>query len=377
VGAEVIKVEEPSGDEARDYGPFPHNIPHSERSGLFLYLNANKKGITLNLQTKTGKELFLRLIEKADVLVENYPPPQAEGLGLRYEALKGINPRIIVASITPYGIGGPYKGWKGYAINTAAGGGMSLTIGEPHREPLNPPLSLSHYQSGVVAATAVMSALIAREEIGEGQQIEVSEMEVWACLHTGYNVTGYVYHGRKRIRSGHRTPAAYPYTILPCKDGYFSLIAIQGFQWKRFLELMGGGRVPDWYENDPKFKDRFEAGRKYADELDAKVCEWLSLYTKEELFKLCRERKIPFTPVRTIKEVAECPHLRERGYFVQAGHKEAGTLTYPGPPFRLYKTPASLEKTAPLLGEHNREIYCHLLGLKEEELSQLRRAGVI
>ena len=378
LGAEVIKVEKPVvGDEARQYGPFPQDLPHPEQSGLFLYLNTNKLSITLNAEAATGVNILKELLKKSDIFIEDNPPAVMEGLGLDYANLQKVNPGIIMVSITPFGQSGPYRDYKGYAINCSALGGQSVCAGEPGREPLTPPLSLGHYQSGAAGAVAALAALFARELTGKGQQADISEAQVWATLHTGNQVSAFVMHGLRRMRWGHRTPGVYPYTILPCQDGYVSMIAIQGYQWKRFLELMGDGEVPDWYANDPRFKDRREISLKYADEMDALLAPWLMSHTKEEIYSLCRERRIPFAPVKNIKEVVNDPHLEVREYFVEVEHPATGPLKYPGAPYKLSQTPWKVDNPAPLLGEHNEEVYCQRLGYPREELSQLRRGGVI
>jgi len=256
-------------------------------------------------------------------------------------------------------------------------GGQSVCAGEPGREPLTPPLSLGHYQSGAAGAVAALAALFARELTGKGQQADISEAQVWATLHTGNQVSAYVMHGLKRMRWGHRTPGVYPYTILPCQDGYVSMIAIQGYQWKRFLELIGDGEVPDWYANDPRFKERREISLKYADEMDALLAPWLMSHTKEEIYSLCREKRIPFAPVKNIKEVVNDSHLEVREYFVEVEHPATGPLKYAGAPYKLSQTPWKVDNPAPLLGEHNEEVYCQRLGYSREELSQLRRGEII
>jgi CoA:oxalate CoA-transferase len=378
LGAEVIKIEKPEvGDEARQYGPFPQDLPHPERSGLFLYLNTNKLSITLNVEAATGANIFKELLKESDIFIEDNPPAVMESLGLDYANLQKVNPGIIMVSITPFGQSGPYRDYKGYAINCSALGGQSVCAGEPGREPLTPPLSLGHYQSGAAGAVAALAALFARELTGKGQQADISEAQVWATLHTGNQVSAYVMHGLKRMRWGHRTPGIYPYTILPCQDGYMSMIAIQGYQWKRFLELIGNGEVPDWYANDPRFKDRREISLKYADEMDALLAPWLTSHTKEEIYKLCREKKIPFAPVRNTKEVVNDPHLKVREYFVEVEHPATGPLKYPGAPYKLSETPWKVDRPAPLLGEHNEEVYCQRLGYPKEELSKLRQGGII
>lgn len=377
LGAEVIKVEPPEGDESRRHGPFPDDIPHPEKSGLFLYLNANKLGITLNVRNAKGRQMLLDLLKRSDVFVENNPPKVMAELGLDYPSLSRLSPSLIVTSITPYGQTGPYRDWKGYDINSSGLGGISYSVGDPQREPLNLPVSQSHVQGAVHAASATMVALLARQATGKGQHVDVAEANVWAAFHGGQGVYSYVFEGRVRKRSGHRTPGFYPYTILPCKDGYVSMIAGRGHQWKRFLELVGGGEVPEWYSRDPRFRDRLEMSWKYANELDSLLAPWLMKHTKKEIFNLCQERRIPFTPVNTIEEVVNEPHLNDRGFFVEINHPGAGRFKYPGPPYRLSETPWRVERPAPLLGEHNEEIYCKRLGYSREELIRLRGAGII
>jgi crotonobetainyl-CoA:carnitine CoA-transferase CaiB-like acyl-CoA transferase len=374
LGAEVIKVEEPGlGDESRRYGPFPGDIPHPERSGLFLYLNANKKGVTLNVKTPTGRDILKDLLKEADVFVENNPPRQMEDIGLDYATLREWNPRLVVTSITSFGQTGPYRDYKGYALNTAGIGGQTVRTGEPGREPLAPALSQSNYQSGAMGATATIGALFARMSTGLGQQVDISEAEVWATIHLGHGVHLGVFEGRKSIRAGHRTISVYPWAILPCKDGYMCLIAIQGYQWKRFLEAIGS---PEWM-TDTRFRDRITMSVMYADEADALVQVWLIDHTKDEIFELCRRDQITFAPVRDIDEVAGDLHFKERGYFVDIDRAHTGVLKYPGAPYELSETPWQLTCPAPLLGEHNKEIYCDRLGYSNNDLAKLRRGGII
>lgn len=374
LGAEVIKIEDPgAGDESRRYGPFPDDVPHLERSGLFLYLNSNKLGITLNLRSATGRKILKGLLSEADVFVENSAPGLMAELGLDHEALKEINPGLIVTSITPFGQTGPYAQYKGYALNTAALGGQCMRTGEPSRPPLAPALSQSHYQSGSMGAAATMGAVFSRMATGLGQHVDISEADVWATIHLGHGVHLGVFEGRKSIRSGHRTISVYPWCILPCKDGYMCLIAIQGYQWKRFLEAMG---EPEWM-GDERFRDRIMMAWQYADEVDSLVETWLVDHTKEEIFRMCREGQITFAPVRDIDEVMNDPHFAERGYFVEMDREYVGTLKYPGAPYQLSETAWRLAKPAPSLGEDNEEIYCKRLGYSREELVRLRRGGII
>jgi crotonobetainyl-CoA:carnitine CoA-transferase CaiB-like acyl-CoA transferase len=374
MGAEVIKVEEPgNGDEARAYGPFPDDVPHLERGGLFLYLNGSKLGVTLNVGTATGRDMLLELVKGADVFVENNFPGDMTELGLDYPSLREVNPRLIVTSITPFGQSGPYRDYKGYALNTAGLGGQTMRTGEADREPLAPALRQSHYQGGSMGAAATMGALFARMATGQGQHVDISEAEVWATIHHGHGVHLGVFEGRKSIRAGHRTISVYPWCILPCKDGYMCLIAIQGYQWKRFLEAMG---MPEW-TGDSRFENRIIMAMEHADELDALVTTWLLDHTKDEIFQICREKQITFAPIRDMAEVAADPHFDDRAYFVEMERRYSGKLRYPGAPYKLSKTPWQLKSPAPTLGEHNEEIFGGRLGYSTEDLAGLRRGNVI
>ncbi|MEE9496085.1 MAG: CoA transferase [Desulfobacterales bacterium] len=378
LGARVSKIEEPIvGDISRRCGPFPNDIPHIDKSGLFHYLNRNKQGVTLDIQKTTGREIFLELIKDADVLVEDLWPKLAESLKLNFDHLKEVNPNLIVVSITPFGQTGPYKNYKAYAINASALGGMSTIVGEAHREPLTPPFSLGYFQTGIIAANAVMFALIAKRRDEKGQHIDISEAESWAIFHTGNVVSAFIYSGRKRTRTGHRTFAPYPYTLLPCKDGYISMIALRGSEWKRFLEIVGDGEVPEWYASDDRFKDRLKAGLEYADVLDSLLTPWLMSHTRQEIFNRCREKHVPFTPVRNMDEVVNCEHLNKRQYFEEIKCPDIEPYKCPGAPVRFSKSPWNLNKTGPNLSEHNYDVYCELLGYSREQLVQLRKSNII
>jgi len=375
LGAEVIKIEEPDlGDNSRRYGPFLNDTPHPERSGLFLFLNANKLGITLNLKTITGRKIFNQLLAQADALVENYPPRVVEDLELDYSHLREINRGIILTSITPFGHTGPYKDYKAYEINCSAAGGVSRGIGYPDREPLTMPMSQGAYQAGISAAVGTLCALLARKVIGEGQHVDVSEVEVWTNLNTGAHLLTYIYRGVTGTRRGrHGSFFYYPHSILPCKNGQIFLIAPQIEQWTRFIDLMG---TPEWSMN-PRYRNRRAMGGEYPDEVDNLIIPWLKEHTKEELFSLCRKNRIPLAPLRTVDGLVEDPHLKAREFFVEVDHQETGMLKYPGAPFKLSKTPWAIEHSAPLLGEHNEEIFVKRLGYSKDDLVRLRGQGII
>jgi crotonobetainyl-CoA:carnitine CoA-transferase CaiB-like acyl-CoA transferase len=378
LGARVIKIEKPvEGDLSRRCGPFPDDDPHTDKSALFHYLNRNKKGITLDIRKTAGRRIFLKLLEDTDVLVEDLLPKSAKDLKLDYNHLREVNPNLIVVSITPFGQTGPYKDYKAYAINASAIGGMSTIVGEPQREPLTPPFSLGNFQTGIITANAIMFALMARWKNEKGQHLDISEAESWAIFHTGNVVSAFIYSGRKRTRTGHRTYAPYPYTLLPCKDGYISMIALRGSEWKRFLEIVGDGKVPQWYASDDRFKDRSKAGMEYADVLDDLLSPWLLSHTRQEIFNRCREKHVPFTPVRNMDEVLNCEHLNNRRYFETIQCAEADSLKCPGPPVRFSESKWNLNQTAPSLSEHNQQVYVDQLGYSKDRVTQLEKMGVI
>jgi crotonobetainyl-CoA:carnitine CoA-transferase CaiB-like acyl-CoA transferase len=375
LGAEVIKVEIPlKGDESRQYGPFPNDIPNNEKSGLFLYLNSNKLSVTIDPTKESGRELLIKLIEKADIFVHNLPTGLIKKLKLHYTELKKKNPQIIMTSISPFGQTGPYKHWKGYSINCCALGGLSTSLGYPAREPLTAPLSQGAYQAGLCAAIAIMIAVFKRYKTNLGEHIDLSETECWATFHMGVGMQAYIEEGRIRVRSGHRSlHRPYPDEVLPCKDGYVCIDTPQKRQWARFLDIMGN---PDW-ANDPIFEDRVKTTDEYGDRADAYLSKWLMNHGKEEIFKVCQDNKVPAAPIKTVADVVNDEHLNERGYFVEIDHPHAGKLKYPSTGYTFSLTPSLNYHCAPCLGEHNEKIYCDKLGYSRMDLVTLRRAGVI
>lgn len=375
MGAEVVKVERPVlGDRARQYGPFPDDVPNHEASGLFLSLNLGKRSVTLNAESATGRDLLRRLLERADVLVTNHAPGYIEGLALDYERLREVNPRLVVTTITPFGWTGPYRDYPGYDITVMALGGILFSVGEPGRAPLAPPCFQSDYQAGLAGASATVTALLAREATGRGQHADIAAYEPFSTYHSGATATTFVYEGVTGHRAGRRRADLYPYTLLPCKDGLLCLIARDGRQWKRFLvDVMQREDIA----NDPRYRDRRVVAEQYPEEMDALLEPWLRQHTREEVFALCRQHRVPFAPVRRVDEVLADPHLAERGYFTEVEHPVAGRLPYPGAPFQLSEAPWEVRGPAPALGEANEEIWCQRLGHSREEMVRLRQAKVI
>ena len=373
MGADVLKIERSDGgDWARDYGPYPNDLPHRERSGLFLYLNANKRGVTLNLDTPTGREIMAALVSRYDVLVHNLHPTEMDRIGLDYDTLRLNNDGLVMASITPFGLTGPYRNWKAYDINLAAGGGICEGLGSPEREPLTFGTPEVGYFAGVAAASSLVTALLAREESGPGQHIDIAEIESMAGLYNGPEALMAVYQWRVTRRTGHHAlDFPYPNCILRCKDGYIFVGSPEGRQWRRLLELMGS---PEW-SLEPRFRNRTVMNNEHADEVDGYVEEWLLQYTKAELLEMALEHRIPLAPVRGFDEVRNDPGLST--LFKGVDRADTGPVAIPGPPYEMSDTKVFEAFPAPTLGQHNSETYRGELGYTPEEVAQLYRTRII
>ena len=378
MGADVVKVDRADGgDWARDYGPYPNDLPHRERSGLFLYLNADKRGVTLNLDTPTGREILAGLLSRFDVLVHNLHPAEMDRVGLDYDTLRPHNDALVMASITPFGLTGPYRNWKAYDINLAAGGGICEGLGSPEREPLTFGTPEVGYFAGAAAASSIVMALLARDD-GDpsagsaGQHIDIAEIETLAGLYNGPEALMAVYQWRVTRRTGHHAlDFPYPNCILRCKDGYIFVGSPEGRQWRRLLELMGS---PEWSQ-EPRFRNRTVMNNEYADEVDGYVEEWLLQHTKAELLEMALEHRIPLAPVRGFDEVRHDPSLAT--LFSEIDRPDTGPVTIPGSPYQLSDAIVSPSRPAPTLGQHNSEVYCGELGYTPEEVAQLYRTGII
>ena len=370
LGAEVVKIEQPSlGDPARQKGPFPGDLPHPEKSGLFLYLNTNKLGITLDVHTEEGRKVFRELAQWADILIEDSPPGRMGELGLNYESLSALNPRLIVTSITPYGQTGPYRDRKSYHLNLYHASGHSAFVYITPSEAEGPPLAagglVGDYDAGLTAAVATLGALFWRLHTREGQHVDISELEALV--------------GLERVEVNHFAnnpgPRRWPGMIgglMPCKDGYVVITAAQDHQWWALVELMGN---PAWAQEE-ECKNEFTRSR-HRDEIQPRILEWMSRHTREEIYHQGQSLNVPVGPVWTAEEIAGWEQARQRGFFVELDHAEVGRLTYPSAAYCLSRTPWRGERAAPLLGQHNEQVYCGRLGYSREELARLAAEGVV
>ncbi len=380
MGAEVIKIERPgSGDVARTRGPFPGDDPHPDRSTLFLYLNTNKIGISLDITKPEGVALFRDLVKEADILVETQTPGFLDSLGIGYDSLHQIVPQLIVTSISPFGQTGPYKEYKAYNLNTFHAGVVGYEtpfnyVTDPENEP---PVKAGGQQADMLtawtAASATMSAVFHRDLTGEGQHVDISEVE--AVAHMIRPNTALYSHeppdGPNRSRFLRRTKWGLAY-VFPCQDGHVALLALTDQHWESLKVLMGR---PEWAESElfATLLSRFQN----LDALEVSVAAWITDQKRDELAREGQDLHIPVFPVRDMQEVVESDQYRERGFLVDIDHPATGPLTYPGAPFKFSATPWQVRSPAPQLGQHNAKVYGERLGLSAERIEQLRQQGVI
>jgi crotonobetainyl-CoA:carnitine CoA-transferase CaiB-like acyl-CoA transferase len=373
LGAEVIKVEKPEGDDARRRGPYLGDIPNPELSGPFLYHNTNKLGITLNVDSPMGRDIFKRLTDSADVLIEDGAPGEMERLGLNYEVLGQTNPSLIMASITPFGLDGPYRDYKSYYLNTyhASGGGYVLPAASPNadREPLKGGGYVGECDIGAYVSVSIVAALFWRNAGGTGQFIEISKQDALMCLER-MNIVRYYMMGKSPTRVGVNRVRD---TLVRCRDGgYLIVVLYPAKQWEGIIEALGN---PEWAKEEKfstqKLRDaNFEA-------LKVRLGEEALKYDTEDLFFKIQDNGTACAPICSAEQVFKSPQTKARDFFVEIDHQAAGKLMYPGLPYKLSTMAPSHNQGAPLLGRHNAEVYGSRLEYSKEDLIKMREAGVI
>ena len=370
LGAEVIKVEPLGGDCTRRVGPFPEDVPDPEKSGLFLYLNMGKKSITLNLAGRAAVDLLRALVKDADILLESSPPGYLDSVGLAYEELESANPGFVLVSITGFGQTGPYKDYLATDLITNAVSGLMATMGDPDREPMNIGGWMSHYHVGAQAFSAALIALYSREATGQGQHVDISAMEAMTAASEN-SLAGWPYNHELEQRSGNlgRFGAQ---GIFSCRDGFVNIDTVIGnfHSFEILAKLTGIHEL-----SDPAFADA-DSRIQHAEEINDLIRPWVEERTKAEIYPTGQSHRLPFGYVANVQDLLESPQLRDREFFVEVDHLVAGRLVYPGAPFRMSETPWQSGR-APLLGEHNLEIYCGRLKYSRATLVRLRQQGVI
>ncbi|MBW2623461.1 MAG: CoA transferase, partial [Deltaproteobacteria bacterium] len=353
MGAEVIKVEPPEGDPARQAGPFPKDEPHPERSGLFLYNNTSKRGMALDLDDPEGLQKFKSLIEWADILIENISPAYLSDRGLTWENLKALNPGLIYTSIYPYGRTGPRALQKGDELTLIHAGGLGFTLPGRQVDVSRAPVKLGGSQVGywgaTTAALAIMASLLGQRETGVGQQIDISLQEVMLAT-VQINIASVRYINGSWI--GSRVPTSPPGTgRMETKDGYVLLTAMDDRHFLALRKLLGNPEYIAGKEWESRLY-RYDNLKKVAPQLSQSMLH----YEKHDLHFKAGKMGIPVGPINTIEDVMKSEQYAVREYFVEVEHPEAGTYKYPGWPYIMKASPPRVSRPAPLLGQHNDEV---------------------
>ena len=372
-GADVLKVESPIGDTARRWGPFPNDVPDGERSGLYLYVNLGKRGITVNVDDPAGRTIVQKLLAWADILVTNYPARRLATLEWDPTSLQAHYPNLIATTILPFGWDSPQRDEHAYPFTSFVASSAAMHIGEPVRSPLAVPFSVAGYIGAISGAGATMAAVLGRRAVGRGQHVDISEAETLAMLYGG-GIATWQLTGQERKRNGRRLQAFNQ--ALYCRDGSMHVIVTEPHWWEGLMDMMG---YPEWAKA-PEFatpEARRTATPETQDLFEAMVEAWMADYDREELFSMSQERGINMAPYYTSPETLGLEQLALRGTFTEVDFPRAGRVRVPLPPYKLSATPPRYARPAPLLGEHTQEVLCGLLDYDRADLPVLRRLGVI
>ncbi|UCG66289.1 MAG: CoA transferase, partial [Deltaproteobacteria bacterium] len=369
-------------------GPFYHDAPDQEKSLYWLAFNNNKRGITLNIETNEGQLLFKKLAQHADFVIESFPPGYMDRHGLNYSMLSEINPRIIVTSITPFGQSGPYKDYKVADIVAWGMAGPMYVCGDPDRPPLQIGFPQAYINAGVSAAVGSLVAHYWRGSTGEGQQVDVSiqESAVWSQLaaHHYWSYQGEIQRRVGTFRIGRDTKGVAQRITWPCKDGFVALSMLGGPAGAKSNRAM-----VEWIESEGMANEFLKNldwnsvdGARTTQELQNCIEEvfgrFILAHTKAELLEGAVMRGVWLYPVYTVKGLVESQQLAARGHWVEIEHQELGAdIKYPGAFVVASETPCTIRHRAPLIGEHNDEIYEGELGLTNKEVIALKQSGVI
>jgi crotonobetainyl-CoA:carnitine CoA-transferase CaiB-like acyl-CoA transferase len=373
LGARVIKVESrEQGQERLSLGIKRVRDGVEERVPVHQYRERNKQSITLNLKQPKGVELIKELVKHADVVAENFSVGTMERLGIGYETLKQINPRIIYASVTAFGQYGPYAHWRGYDILAQAISGYMSITGFPDSPPTRSGQSISDYYAGMLCAFSIVSALHYRGRTGKGQRIDMALLD---SLITALDNLGerYTVGGEILTRKGNISFAGSSSGVYPTTDGHVAIAAgSSNLVWRRFCQIIGKPELAD----DPKFANT-AARRTYQAETAAIIQGWTGERTKAEVVSTLAEGGVPAAPVNNVAEMVADPQIQAREMFVEVEHPIYGPVKITGTPLKLSETPGRVERLAPLPGEHNEEIFVGLLGHSKEDLARWQADGVI
>ena len=376
-GADVVRVEPPGGDPSRTRAPFAGDEEGPERSLYFLFYNTNKRSVTLDLHDDRGRDLFRRLVAQADVVVESFPVGHMDSLGLGYDALKAINPGIVMTSVTPFGQTGPWKDYKSNDLIALASSGFMQITGEPGGPPMRQGNEQSHFPGAQFAAASILGALYYRDfNGGEGQYIDVSLQEALITYYTdAHPALAHMMLGDNVTRVGATSTLVIPLGAYPSSDGWISAGIITPREWDALSEWI--------YEvtgNEEVLNEAYKGGNQdrapYNDIITALVIDFTTRYTSEYLFHEGQRRNLVFIPVNTVSDLLSDPQLEASNFWFGIDHPETGTLQYPIGVFDSEEvSPAT--SAAPKLGQDNQSIYAGELGLSETEILELENEGVI
>jgi benzylsuccinate CoA-transferase BbsE subunit len=372
MGADVIKVEKPGGDAARNIGPFLKRTPRSRTSLSFFYNNTNKLSITLNLEHKEGRKIFLKLAKKADVIVETFPPNFLESRSLDFETLRSANSKLVLVSVTGFGSQGPRRDYKACDLVLSAFGGQMYVCGSPSSAPLKAFGGQSHYAASLFASLAILLALRQRSKTGRGDHLDISlQASVTATLEHvmhRYFAEGIIHRRKKNMHWNN------DFCVLPCKDGFIQATLFQ--QWETMIEWLDAeGMAADL--KDEKWQDEGYR-REHLSHVVEILKKWTATHTRNEIFELAQLMRFPWASVQKPREILQSPQLNARNFFVEQDCPKIGTaLKYPGLPYHYASQLRLPNIPAPRPGEHNERIYQQELGMSEKKLRQLQDRNII
>ncbi|HEY3152782.1 MAG TPA: CoA transferase [Candidatus Binatia bacterium] len=369
LGMDVIKVEPREGDATRREAPFAKGDTDREGSLRFAYLNAGKRSITLDIAAENSRKLLLDLVARSDIVLEDFTPGYLSTRNLGYEVLLERQNKLILVSLSGFGQDGPYAQFKTPDIVGNAMGGLLYISGDPQMTPCNPPETQSYYYASLFASYGVMLALWQREMRGIGAWIDASIQASMALHeHVAFN---YSAEGRVMKRAGSQHQHNAPANLFQCKNGWIALFVTQN-HWPILLKV--------WEDHDPALDDpkwiNSNLRRQNADYINAQVTSFTSRFLKEDLAELMQKNGIPGLPVNSPSDFIKDPHIQAREFFGIVKHPVLGTFAQPGCPF-MVDGKRDAPSPAPLLGQHNREVFCGELSLSTSELAALAAAGVI
>lgn len=367
MGAEIVKIEPPPlGDDSRQWGP-----PFlGGTSTYFLSVNRNKKSLGLDLKREEGRRVLWKLIERADVLIENFRPGVLDKLGFGYDAVHAANDRIIYCSISGFGQTGPYRNRPGYDVIAQGESGVMDLTGFPDGPPAKLGTSLADIVAGLYACNGICLALLARHRTGKGQHVDVSLLDGMVSTLT-YHALIYLTTGKSPKRAGTRHPSIVPYESFEAKDGFVNIAVTNAKQWENFCRALGFPEIA----RDARFEMMKARVANYS-ELRPMIERVVSKMSRAEVIAAMSEVGIPAGPINSVGEGLEDPHILAREMVVELTHPEYGPLKVLGIPLKLSATPGSVESAPPKFGEHNREVLGKL-GFGEDEIMRLEQAGVV